>query len=389
MLGRTTSASLALVLALCCTLAAVADAPRNVIICIGDGMGFEQVKAAGMYENGAPGTLPFESLPYTAECMTYSANSSVTDSAASGTAIATGHKVNNGVVSRAFPGNGAELTTLLEHAQGLGKRTGLVTTTYMTHATPATFAAHESSRNNLTQIAGDYLNQTRPNVLLGGGAHGMSPAASAAAGYTAVTNRSGLLALDTNAETMVSGLFGSSHLPYEYDYATGSDHGYDTLPHLSEMTSVALDILDNDADGFFLMVEGGRIDHAGHDNNIQRNIYETIEFSNTVADLLAWAQGRDDTLVIVTADHETGGLSVLQNNGQGNFPSVHWSSTNHTAANVPVYAWGANADLVSGVMDNTDFFEVVTTPEPSTALAMLVCALICGGARRSCRGIRT
>lgn len=211
------------------------------------------------------------------------------------------------------------------------------------------------------EIVTDYLYQTRPNVLYGG-AKWISVSSATTAGYTVVTDRASMQALDTETVTMVSGQFGSTHLPYEWDYSTGTDTGYDTLPHLSEMTASALAILDNDSDGFFLMVEGGRIDHAGHaPNNIERNVYETVEFSNAVQVAIDWGQGRSDTLIIVTADHETGGLTVLQNNGQGNFPSVDWGSTGHTAANVPVYAWGVNAGLVSGVMDNTDLFGVATT----------------------------
>jgi alkaline phosphatase len=160
-------------------------------------------------------------------------------------------------------------------------------------------------------------------------------------------------ALDTEAETMVFGGFGGGYLPYEFD-------GLEPLPHLSEMTATALDILDNDPDGFFLMVEGGRIDHAGHANDIQRNILETIEFDNAVQVAMDWAAGRSDTLILVTADHETGGLTLLANNGANVLPAVEWSSGSHTAANVPVYAWGVNASMVSGVMDNTEMFAVVT-----------------------------
>lgn len=336
------------------------SAPKNVFFFIGDGMGFEQVKAAGMYANGEEGTLPFEAFPFQAEATTYSADNPVTDSAAAGTALATGFKVNNGVISMAYPGDGSELYTLLEYFKDRGKSTGLVTTTYMSHATPAAFGAHEPSRNNLPEIVTDYLYQTRPNVLYGG-ANEMSVSSATTAGYTVVTNRAEMQVLDTETETMVSGQFGSTHLPYEWDYSTGTDTGYDTLPHLSEMTASALAILDNDSDGFFLMVEGGRIDHAGHDNETERNVCETVEFSNAVQVVIDWAQGRSDTLIIVTADHETGGLTVLQNNGQGNFPTVSWDTTGHTAANVPVYAWGVNAGLVSGVMDNTDLFGVATT----------------------------
>jgi alkaline phosphatase len=342
---------------------ALPTGPKNVILLIGDGMGFEQVDAAGMYLNGSEGTLSFESFTNQGEITTYSANSSVTDSAAAATAIATGHKVNNGVISMADPGDGSELQTMLEHFGQTGKSTGLVTTTYITHATPAAFGAHEPSRNNTSQIATDYLSQSRPNVLFGGGGNGISASAASGAGYSVVTDRAGLFGLDTETASMVAGLFGTTHLPYEYD-------GLGALPHLSEMAERALNILDNDPDGLFLMVEGGRIDHAGHSNDLARNIYETIEFADTTQVVLDWAVDNPDTLVLVTADHETGGLSVLANNKEGNLPSVSWSTTGHTGVNVPVYAWGINSDLVSGVLDNTDIYEIATIPEPTTFLTV-------------------
>jgi alkaline phosphatase len=161
-----------------------------------------------------------------------------------------------------------------------------------------------------------------------------------------------MLALNTETITMTSGQFGDTHLPYEHD-------GPGSLPHLSEMTEVALDILEGDPDGFFLMVEGGLIDRAGHLNDLQRNIAETIEFASAVDKAIQWSQGCTDTLILVTADHETGGLTVLQNNGQGELPAVSWSTTYHTGVNVPLYAWGVNAELVSGVLDNTDLFDIM------------------------------
>ncbi|MCZ6676461.1 MAG: alkaline phosphatase [Candidatus Poribacteria bacterium] len=327
--------------------------PKNVIICIGDGMGFEKVKAAGMYAYGEAGTLSFETFPYQAEITTHPSDSPMTDSAAAATAMATGFKVNNGVISTAIPGDGRKLHTLLESFSAHGKSTGLVSTTFITHATPAAFGAHQPLRGNLPEIAEDYLNQTRPHVLLGGGGNGMTPAAAEAAGYTVVTDRASMLGLDTPAVTRVSGQFGDTNLPYEFD-------GLGTLPHLSEMIATALRILANNPNGFFLMIEGGRIDHAGHSNDIQRNVCETIEFSNTVQIVLDWGMGRADTLILVTADHETGGLQVLENNGKGNFPEVSWSTGGHTTVNVPLYGWGVNAERISGVMDNTDLVGVVT-----------------------------
>ncbi len=363
-----------------CLLAApVWAAPKNVILLIGDGMGREQIKAAGMYESGVAGTLGFEGLPRKGEVTTYSANSSITDSAAAGTAIATGVKVNNYVVSMAYPGDGSELLTLLEYFKARGKMTGLVTTVYMTHATPATLGAHETDRNNLESIAEDYLTQTRPNVLLGGGANGLTPAEAQNAGYTVVEDRTALLALDTEATAYLSGQFGAGYLPYEYDGDFGT-----TYPHLAEMTNVALHLLDNDPDGFFLMVEGGTIDQSCHDNNIRRAIHETLEFDNAFQTVMTWAQGRTDTLVIVTADHETGGLTVTANNGPATYPSVTWSSTGHTAQNVAVYSWGPGSERIAGILDNTDFFQIcvassvqlVSPPDGSTladAQASFVC----------------
>jgi alkaline phosphatase len=327
--------------------------PRNVVILIGDGMGFEQVKAAGMYKNGSPGTLAFEAFPHTGQVTTYSANSSVTDSAAAATAIATGFKVNNDVISVLLPGDGRELQTLLEFFKALGRSTGLVTTTYITHATPAGFGAHEPSRNSTNAIAADYLTQTRPDVLFGGGAYGMSASSAQAAGYTVVSTAAEMLALDTETAAMVSGQFGSGQLPYELGWNSN-------LPHLSQMAETALHILDNDPDGFFLMIEGGLIDWAGHANHLPNTVWETIEFAETVQKVVDWAAGRTDTLIIVTADHETGGLTVTANNGINNYPTVTWSTTGHTGANVPVYALGANARLISGTMDNTGFFAIVT-----------------------------
>ena len=364
-------AFLVLVLGLAIGLVSTAQAePKHVIFLIGDGMGFEQVKAAGMYANGQAGTLSFELFPYNGQLTTYAADAAVPDSAAAGTAMATGVKVNYGVISMAYPGDGSELETLLEYYKARGKSTGLVTTSRWFDATPAAFGAHESSRYNYEGIANDYWHQTRPNVVLGGYYNEGVAAASASAGYTVVTDRAAMQALDTETESMVFGQFGNDNLPYEYD-------GLGSLPHLSEMTTTALSILDNEPNGFFLMVEGGRIDHACHSNDIQRAVPETVEFDNTVQGAIDWAAGRTDTLILVCADHETGGLTVLANNGAGVLPTVTWGTGTHTGANVPVYAWRVNAEMISGVMDNTGMFGVVTgrlqawNPDPADGAARL------------------
>jgi alkaline phosphatase len=322
-------------------------------------MGSEQVKAARYY---AGTNLFFESFPYQSEMAIGSANSTSTDSAAAATAMATGTKVNDGVISLRIPGDGSELETLLEYFRDRGKATGLVATSHITHATPAAFGAHTASRNNYSDIADDYLNQTKPNVLFGGGGFGMDIDDAQTAGYTVVNNSAELHALNTEAETFVSGQFGNGNMPYEHD-------GLGNLPHLHEMAQVALGILDNDPDGFFLMLEGSRIDHAGHRNNITNNIHETLEFSASIETVYDWMGERTDTLILVTADHETGGLLVTADNGVSNYPSVTWSTGGHTSTPVPVYATGLNAHLATNVVDNTNIYSMAI----STALVPEQC----------------
>jgi alkaline phosphatase len=326
---------------------------RNIIIMIGDGMGPEQVKAGGIYKYGAPGTLAFEKLPHAAMAKTAPASGGVTDSAAAGTAIATGVKVKNGTISMAVPGDGRELQTLLETCKARGMATGLVTTTALTHATPAAFGAHDRSRKNARQIANDYLTQTKPDVLLGGGESGMTADGARRAGYSVVTDLSGLKRVRPGSTGRLAGLFGSSHLPYEKD-------GLGGLPHLSDMVTAALGVLERNPNGYFLMIEGGRIDHACHKNDAERAVREVAAFEEAFSVVWSRVSRRTDTLVIVTADHETGGLTVKKGNGRGKTPDVKWSTKNHTGKNVPAYAWGPGAEAVTGTIENTDIHRIVT-----------------------------
>lgn len=327
-----------------------ASNPQNVILCIGDGMGPEQVKAARYY---AGTNLFFETLPYQSTMTTHPANSyHVTDSGASATAMATGRKVNIGTISVRNPGDGSAMDTLLEFFKARGKATGLITTSHITDATPAAFGAHTTSRYNFEEIAADYLNQSRPDVLFGGGGFGMDTNAIVEAGYTLVSDTNELYALDTASSSFVAGVFGETAIPVE-------TQGLGELPHLHQMVEVALDILDNNPGGFFLLVEGARIDHGGHANDIEIVIHEVLEFDRSIQMAYHWMAGRNDTLLIVTADHETGGLNVLANHGSGNYPAVSWTGIEHTGIPVPVYAHGFKADLATNIQDNTEIHSMI------------------------------
>lgn len=338
-----------------------AEPPRNIIFFIGDGMGFEQVQAAEAFTSSVMSFNNPALFPSRADCTTYSASSSVTDSAAAGTALATGVKVNNGVISMAAPGNGAQLHTLLEYFKAQGKSTGLITTAYLTHATPAAFGAHDPSRSSESAIAADYLTQTRPNVLFGGGSHGLTLDSTTAAGYTVTDSTAGFQAFapDGNPATAeyFSAQFGTGYMPYKQDHL-GQAYPY---PTLDAMVTKAIQILSEDPDGFFLMVEAGRIDHACHANLIKECVHEVIDLSDAVQAGYNWASARRDTLILITADHETGGLTVDGTLGDDGYPVAVWTTTGHTGQNVPVYAWGLNASLIAGTLDNTGMFTLCTT----------------------------
>ena len=339
------------------------DKTKNVILFIGDGMGFEQVKAAGIYAFGESGTLSFESFPYTGSISTNNAEGKTTDSAAAATAMATGVKVLNGVISMEIPGSGRPMETIMEHYKAMGKWTGFVTSALIVNATVAAFAAHTQRRDDYDNIVSGYLRKSRPNILFGEGDY-ISVDSAKSAGYSVVVDRAGLMALDKKKETKVAGLFSEEPTFFE-------SKGPVPFPRLSEMTQVALRILGDHPGGFFLLVEGGRIDHACHANDISRAISETIEFSNAVAEAIEWSKGRTDTLIVVTADHETGGLRVLKNNGTGVAPTVSWSSADHTPQNVPVYAWGSNTVSISGTHENTHIFTVIQQPSGGLVPAAL------------------
>jgi alkaline phosphatase len=331
----------------------VPSGARRLILVIGDGMGAEQLRAASLYKTGGDKGLVLQNLPVESRVATLNASRQITDSAAAGTALSTAVKVQNGAIGVRLPGNGEDLVSITEKLKSKGWGIGLVTTAFMTHATPAAFGSHVASRLNYAAIARDYLTGLRPDLLFGGGGYGMDHAAVTGAGYTVATSREELFAVldnsrrDIRRDSRIAGLFGIGHFPYIYDGRP------EDFPGLVEMAEAAVDFLASREEGFFLMIEGARIDHAGHDNDVSRLIPEVLEVDATVEMLLNHPLLQEDTLLVVTADHETGGLTVTGGKGVGRDPAVTWSTTGHTGVEVPLFASGMGAEAFVETLDNT------------------------------------
>lgn len=340
----------------------------NIVLFIGDGMGFEQVQAGRLYRNGNDTTpLAFETLLYHGQAVTTLPDGTITDSATAGTALATGYQhPSNGTIS--MGANNSIKTTLLERAKAKGLRTGIITTDSISGATPGAFGAHEPDRSYEADIRYDYLMAdttyghaaSLPNVLFGGGFDDPYVIPGLNATYVAYANSLGYLFAKTANELSLMpptdhalGLFGTAWAPMDSFVANNS-----AQPRLPQMVNQALSLLGNNGGaGFFLMAEGALIDKLCHSND--RNfIPEVAQLDLAVAEAFAWAtQTGQPLLVVVTADHETGGVSVPDGQAitPGTLPNLTFSSTGHTSAKVPVYAnWPAA--LEGQIIDNTEVF---------------------------------
>lgn len=301
---------------------------KNLIVLIGDGMGPAQVSAARYFQQYENNVNSLNLDPYyVGQATTYAdrgedggqiVSGIVTDSASAGTAFATGHKTYNAAISVSNEDVSKPFASVLEAAELSGKSTGLVTTARITHATPAVYASHVRSRDNENAIASQYLD-SGIDVLLGGGESffvtkeekgkrsdkNLLPEFEAK-GYQIVKTGQSLNKLSAK-DSKVLGLFGSSHVAYV------PDRSADT-PSLAEMTSKALEILSTNDKGFAIMIEGGRIDHAGHANDFPTMVQEALDFDEAFKVAIEFAKKDGNTSVVVTADHETGGLSLSRDN---------------------------------------------------------------------------
>jgi len=323
--------------------------PTNIILMIGDGMGVSHVTAAKI----EGGSLNMERLPVGGFVTTHADGSLVTDSAASGTAFATGEKTYNGAIS--VSSSHEPLATVLERAEERGMATGLVVTCSVTHATPAVFAAHVGDRSMDSAIA-KQMASSGVDVLFGGGRSFFLPKEQSGARddredlLKALRRRMPVALSASEFRKLGEVDAAAALLASEHPPPVGTRD-----PPLSELTEKALEILSRDEDGFFLMVEGSQIDWAGHENDHEWLVAETLDFDRAVGIVMDFAEEHGRTLVIVTADHETGGYAVLDGSIKRQVVSrVHFGSDNHTAAMVPLLAYGPASESFGGILDNTE-----------------------------------
>lgn len=321
-----------------------AKKPKNVIFMIGDGMGIPHIYAA-MIANG--NKLNLERMHVGGFVKTYSANNYTTDSGAGGTALACGIKTNNYMIGVKPDSTAAE--SILKVAERNGLSTGIVAACDVTHATPASFIANQPNRNMYEEIAADYL-KTDVDVIIGGGKKHFAERVDGrnllkefeAKNYTVATSMEDLKNITVGK---VAALIHEGHNP--------------PMPErgnmLPEATTAAIKILKNNKKGFFLMVEGSQIDWAAHDNDAERVIAETMDFDKAVGAALDFAAENGNTLVIVTADHETGGITLTKGNINNKQSEATFSTKNHTGVPVPVFAFGPGAEKFGGFSENISF----------------------------------
>ena len=317
--------------------------PKNIILMIGDGMGLAHVYAA-MTANG--GHLFLENFKHIGFSKTYSSNDYITDSAAGGTALAAGVKTYNGAIGLDPDKNPVQ--NIRELAEKNGMKTGLVSTSAITHATPASFLAHNASRGNYEDIGAEFLT-TNIDVFIGGGIKNFEDRKDKRnlskelkdKGYQVLYN------IDDIQKVKSGKLAGF----------TAQEHDV-PMPERGEIlvpaTQTAINLLSQGTKGFFLMVEGSEIDFLAHENKTPGVVLETLDFDRAVGAALKFAASNGETLIIVTADHETGGMTINGGDYKTGKVIAKYTSGEHTGVAVPIYAFGPGAEQFTGFMENTD-----------------------------------
>jgi alkaline phosphatase len=324
------------------------ETPKNVILMIGDGMGISHIYAA-MTANG--GNLFLQNFKYSGFAKTHSSDNYITDSAASGTAMATGVKTYNGAIG--VNDNEVPIKNIREMAEEKGMSTGLVSTSAITHATPASFIAHQPFRDMYEEIAADFLH-SGIDVFIGGGWDHFEKRKDSLnySDSLRLYGYSVLYSINDIKKAKTDKLAGF----------TAPGHNV-PLPKRGEMlvpaTEIAIKALSKNDKGFFLMVEGSQIDWGGHGNNTAYIVMETLDFDRAIGEALKFASANKETLIIVTADHETGGMSINNGNIKTGYIESFYTTGGHTGVPVPVFAFGPGAEHFTGIIDNTDIPKII------------------------------
>lgn len=320
-----------------------ATKPKNVILMIGDGMGATQIAAALTANKGQ---LNLFNCKFSGFCTTHSSEDYITDSAAGATAMACGIKTYNAAIG--VDGDKATVKTILEKAIDKKMGTGLVSTSSITHATPASFIAHQPHRNMYEEIAADFL-KADIDVFIGGGYDHFTKRKDGRNLVTELQQKGYTVLQDINQiKTVKTGKLAGLTAP-EHNGRVAERRDM-----LQVATRTALNVLSSKNNGFFLMVEGSQIDWGGHANDITYIIEETLDFDKAIGIALEYASKDKNTLVVITADHETGGLTLVKGDVEQGTLKAEFSTGKHTGVMVPIFAFGPGAEQFTGLLDNTD-----------------------------------
>jgi len=336
----------------CVEMPPVTNEVRNVIVMIGDGMGLEQVSCAWVLNHGK---LNLDNFPYVGLSRTYCTNELITDSGAGGTALAAGVKTGYSHVGTAA--DSTDVFSILVKAQQLGKKTGVSVTCHFADATPCDYCCHNEFRYNQEDLIADYVD-CGVDYLTGGGLDWFTVNRTdgrditremAAAGYTVALTEEELMA----AELPVIGLLAPDNLPVAMERGDLFRHN----------VARGLDLLSREGgeNGFVMMIEGSCIDDWLHENQLDKAMEELLDFDRTIGDVLQWAAADGHTLVVVTADHNTGAITLQDGNLEEGQIGVHFGSSSHNGIAVPVYAWGPGADQFTGIRENADWGQLMMT----------------------------
>ncbi|MDZ4698194.1 MAG: alkaline phosphatase [Rhodothermales bacterium] len=325
--------------------------PTNVILMIGDGMGLAQIST--LYFNDTVATSYFEQFGAFGYIKTKPTDAEITDSAAGATSFASGVKTYNAAIG--MDADTARVETIVERLSRTGQLTGLVATSSIVHATPASFFAHVAHRNMYEDIA-TQLPGSGVDFFAGGGVKFFADRKDGQDVYNQLIDAG--FAMDSTA------LAGTPAPPQKYGFLLAPDGMPRVLegrgPFLTDATRMALAYLDQGDRGFFLMVEGSQIDWGGHENNTEYLMTEMADFNDAIGAAIEFAARDGNTLVVVTADHETGGLALSTGAGYGEMIPT-FSTGGHTGSLIPVFAFGPGAEAFTGIYENTEIFHKIVS----------------------------